>query len=110
MSGNQGETSSKKAWTTEENYTFVLKLLAQVTSDKAPKISDIQMPGRSSRALGHQWAKVKSEMAALGEGAEGPAKAAGKKNKSDDDDEDAPAPKKFRKGTGKKALTEIAEE
>lgn len=58
---------SKKggAWTSEEKYLFLLKIIAQIGGGQDgtitgvhPKFADIDLNGRTPKALSEMWAKV----------------------------------------------------
>jgi hypothetical protein len=52
----------------------LLKIIHNLGGDKGPKLAEIEMPGRTTKALTHAWAKIKAEAAAAGTGGEGVAK------------------------------------
>ncbi len=52
----------------------MLKIIHNLGGDKGPKLSEIEMPGRTTKALTHVWAKIKAEAAAAGGAGEGVAK------------------------------------
>lgn len=44
-------------------YQFLLKIIHNLAGDRGVKLSEIEMPGRTTKALSHAWAKIKSEAA-----------------------------------------------
>lgn len=49
-------------------YAFLLQIIKQLSADKPIKFDQINMPGRTAKSLSHAWAKIKTEVAAAGEG------------------------------------------
>lgn len=45
--------------------TFMLKVIGQFMDKGSLKISDITMPGRTTKSLTHQWAKIRGEIKAI---------------------------------------------
>lgn len=54
--------------TTALQYTFLLKIIGQLTADgtKSVKLGEVDMPGRTTKALTHIWGKIRAEAAASG--------------------------------------------
>ncbi|KAM0326533.1 hypothetical protein ACHAQA_006402 [Verticillium albo-atrum] len=94
------ETPKAGGWTLEERLQLMTQILA--TNHVQYNIKLVKMPGRTHKAIQHQWGRIKTEMQAFidsepSDSASASAskpKSAGKKRGSDTDDKGTPAAKK----------------
>ncbi|KAF6814185.1 hypothetical protein CSOJ01_04239 [Colletotrichum sojae] len=71
-SGEGASTPRVGAWTDTERVQFLLRVLKSAYSDgKGPDWKTINMPGRTTKALQHQWASVTAQMRDLDIGGHG---------------------------------------
>ncbi|KAH8804664.1 hypothetical protein F5884DRAFT_421018 [Xylogone sp. PMI_703] len=64
---SQGKAAAK--WTEAEKYALLLQIIKQLGGERASiKFADISLPGRTPKALSLAWQKIKTEVAALGDG------------------------------------------
>ncbi|KAF6842093.1 hypothetical protein CPLU01_00186 [Colletotrichum plurivorum] len=62
-SGEGASTGRVGAWTDAERVQFLLRVLKSAYSDgKGPDWKTISMPGRTTKALKHQWTSVAAQM------------------------------------------------
>ncbi|KAI1503876.1 hypothetical protein F5X99DRAFT_406557 [Biscogniauxia marginata] len=60
--GASANGSDAKKWTEGEKYTLLLKIIKQLTDGGAKiKLADLDMPGRTPKALSHTIAAIKKE-------------------------------------------------
>lgn len=51
---------------------MLLQIIKQLGGERAPiKFNEISLPGRTPKALSHEWQKIKAEVAASGSGGDG---------------------------------------
>ncbi|KAF6837049.1 hypothetical protein CMUS01_05154 [Colletotrichum musicola] len=75
-SGEGASTGRVGAWTDAERVQFLLRVLKSAYSDgKGPDWKTISMPGRTTKALQHQWTSVAAQMRNLDIGGDGAAPA-----------------------------------
>ncbi|RDW73764.1 hypothetical protein BP5796_07206 [Coleophoma crateriformis] len=65
MSDNEGTPAkggARQGYSEQEKYVFLLQIINQLCKDgNKVKISDINMPGRTTKALTHLWANIRKE-------------------------------------------------
>ncbi|TAQ91299.1 hypothetical protein B7494_g377 [Chlorociboria aeruginascens] len=70
MSDPASAKKGLKKWTDAERLEFLLRVIDQ-SSMKTPKFADINMEGRTPRALENEWAKIKAMAAKYKENGSG---------------------------------------
>ncbi|RDW68002.1 hypothetical protein BP6252_09398 [Coleophoma cylindrospora] len=65
MSDNEGTPAkggARQGYSEQEKYAFLLQIINQLSKDgNKVKISEISMPGRTTKALTHLWANIRKE-------------------------------------------------
>ncbi|KAH9891360.1 hypothetical protein F4778DRAFT_330904 [Xylariomycetidae sp. FL2044] len=61
--------SSRSGWSESEKYSLLLQIIKQ--GNVKPTLSNIELPGRTTKAITHAWNNIKKEVEASTEGGDG---------------------------------------